>query len=97
MSIVRKDPGYTIKCDRTRTRQLLVILENAAYGRPTNQKDGSSSENASFAVDDVITTCSSSKAELPGWWSVELDEETTIKIVVIKTCKLYFKTLLLCI
>ncbi|XP_045160250.2 multiple epidermal growth factor-like domains protein 10 [Mercenaria mercenaria] len=58
--------------------------KNAAYGRPTSQKNGSFSQNASFAVDDATTTCSSSQPTVPGWWMVTLNDVTYIKTVVIK-------------
>ncbi|XP_060608617.1 protein draper-like [Ruditapes philippinarum] len=57
---------------------------NAAYGRLTSQKDGSLSQNSSFAVDDVISTCSSTQAAVPGWWLVTLKDVTNIRTIVIK-------------
>ncbi|KAL4236973.1 hypothetical protein ACF0H5_005357 [Mactra antiquata] len=59
--------------------------ENIAYGRSTSQKEGTLSQNSSNAVDDSIRTCSASKSNVPGWWSVTLDYVTTVRSVVVRT------------
>ncbi|XP_052776233.1 multiple epidermal growth factor-like domains protein 6 isoform X2 [Mya arenaria] len=57
--------------------------ENVAFGRPTRQKEGQS--EASLAVDGDPGTCSSTREDVPGWWSVTLDSAVNVSRVAIVT------------
>lgn len=63
--------------------------ENVAYGRTTMQKEGSSSVNSSYAVDDSIHTCSASKSNVPGWWALTLDHVISVRSIILKAGKAY--------
>lgn len=59
--------------------------ENIAYKRPCKQKEGQASQNASLAVDDETDTCSATKADVPGWWTLTLDDVKLIESFTLVT------------
>ena len=68
---------------------LFFTSENIAYKRPCRQKEGQASQNASLAVDDETDTCSATKADVPGWWTLTLDDVKLIESFTLVTGKIW--------